>query len=84
MSPWHANAADERKFKRVNVLDIIGSLRVDMTDTLTSNREAAKAPFLFQLSSFTDRCVWRHNHWIEDEAVLVSFDFSDHIGLLFD
>ena len=50
---------------------------------LTCDWKAAKPPPLLQLFGFTDGGVWGQNDRIEDEAVFVSLDFSDHGGLVF-
>lgn len=49
---------------------------------LTSDREATEAPFGLQVLSLADGGLGGEDDGIEDEAVLVSLDFTDHLGLV--
>src|SRR3954452_12770675 len=58
-SPSHGSAADERKFKRVNWLDIIETVCASKeTLSRTCNGKAAESPFLLQLFCFAHSGLW--------------------------
>ena len=82
-SPLQANAADERKFKRVNEFGHHwkGGVQGDQ-ERLTCNGKAAKAELISQSNSFGDSGLGRETDGVGDETVLVSLDFPDHIRLV--
>lgn len=48
---------------------------------LTSDRETTKAPLGLELLSLADGGLGRENNGVENEAILVSLDLADHLGL---
>ena len=51
---------------------------------LTSDRETAEAPLLLQLAGLAHGGLGRDDDGVKDEAVLVTLDLADHLGLLLD
>ena len=49
---------------------------------LTSHRETAEAPLLLQLAGLADGSLGRDDDGVKDEAVFVTLDLADHLGLL--
>lgn len=65
------NHATEKATKRSHVASFI----------LTGDRETTETPLLLQCLSLTDGGVAVDDNGIEDEAVLVTLDLADHVGL---
>ena len=54
-----------------------------MEELLTSDRETTEAPGRLELLGLRNSSLGRNNDRVENETILVSLDFSDHLGLVF-
>lgn len=50
--------------------------------SLTSNGETAEAELLLESNGLADGGLGRNDDGVEDEAVLVTLDLADHLGLV--
>ena len=48
----------------------------------TCDGKSSKAPLLFQVARLADGCGGRENYRLQDEAILESLHFSDHLCLV--
>lgn len=77
--------AVERKLINLLFIRESGVVHVlENRDRLTSDGETAEAPLFLQLTGLTDGGLGRDDDGVEDEAVLVTLDLADHLGLLLD
>ena len=82
-SPLQVHAADERKFKRVNGIGHhLMNKKLEGVGKHTCDRKTTKAPFVSQLFCFAYSGLRGKNEWFRNEAILVSLDLTDHVGLV--
>ena len=73
----------ERKLINLLFIRESGDVHVlENRDQLTSDGETAEAPLLLQLTSLADGGLGRDDNGVKDEAVLVTLDLADHLGLI--